>query len=86
MDWLRGELLVDFPTKTQMLGLDLPVVRRSGEVRRLTMTGLEGAINLPVLSEQLYQSARWLCVFAVRRIDVPRRELIERLVAIGNRE
>jgi HD superfamily phosphohydrolase len=81
-----GELLVDFPTKTQMLGLDLPVVRRSGEVRRLTMTGLEGAINLPVLSEQLYQSARWLRVFAVRRIDVPRGELIERLVAIGNRE
>ena len=81
-----SELLLDFPTKTQMLGLDLPVVRRSGEVRRLTMTGLEGAINLPVLSEQLYQSARWLRVFAVRRIDVPRGELIERLVAIGNRE
>ena len=81
-----GELLLDFPAKTQMLGLDLPVVRRSGEVRRLTTAGLEGAINLPVLSEQLYQSARWLRVFAVRRIDIPRGELIERLVAIGNRE
>jgi len=80
-----GELLLDFPTKTQMLGLDLPVVRRSGEVRRLTMAGLEGAINLPVLSEQLYQSARWLRVFAVRRIDVPRGELIDRLIAIGSR-
>jgi HD superfamily phosphohydrolase len=74
-----GELLIDFPAKTQMLGLDLPVVRRSGEVRRLTMAGLEGAINLPVLSEQLYRSARWLRVFAVRRIDVPRRELLGRL-------
>jgi hypothetical protein len=81
-----GELLLDFPTKTQMLGLDLPVVRRSGEVRRLTMAGLEGAINLPVLSEQLYQSARWLRVFAARRIDVPRTELLDRLIAIGNRE
>jgi len=81
-----GELLLDFPTKTQMLGLDLPVVRRSGEVRRLTTTGLQGAINLPVLSEQLYQSARWLRVFAVRRIEVARTELIERLIAIGNRE
>jgi HD superfamily phosphohydrolase len=81
-----GELLLDFPAKTQMLGLDLPVVRRSGEVRRLTTAGLEGAINLPVLSEQLYQSARWLRVFAVRRIDVPRGELIERLVGIGDRE
>jgi hypothetical protein len=81
-----GELLLDFPAKTQMLGLDLPVVRRSGDVRRLTTAGLEGAINLPVLSEQLYQSARWLRVFAVRRIDVPRDELIARLMTIGNRD
>ena len=81
-----GEVLLDFPTKTQMLGLDLPVVRRSGEVRRLTMSGLEGAINLPVLSDQLYQSARWLRVFAVRRIDVPRTALLDRLVSIGNKE
>ena len=81
-----GEVLLDFPTKTQMLGLDLPVVRRSGEVRRLTMAGLEGAINLPVLSDQLYQSARWLRVFAVRRIEVPRKELLDRLIEIGNRD
>ena len=74
-----GELLVDFPAKTQMLGLDLPLVRRSGEVRRLTTAGLEGVINLPMLSEQLYQSARWLRVFAVRRVDVSRADLIERL-------
>jgi HD superfamily phosphohydrolase len=80
-----GEILLDFPAKTQMLGLDLPVVRRSGEVRHLTTAGLEGAINLPVLSEQLYQSARWLRVFAVRRIDVPRTALLDQLV-FGNRE
>jgi uncharacterized protein len=78
-----GELLLDFPAKTQMLGLDLPVVRRSGEVARLTTAGLEGVINLPMLSEQLYRSARWLRVFAVRRIDVPRNELLDQLV--GNR-
>jgi hypothetical protein len=78
-----GELLLDFPAKTQMLGLDLPVVRRSGEVRRLTTAGLEGAINLPMLSEQLYQSARWLRVFAVRRIDVPRLLLLDQLTS-GN--
>ena len=77
-----GELLLDFPAKTEMLGLDLPVVRRSGEVRRLTTAGLEGAINLPTLSEQLYQSARWLRVFAARRIDVPRSELLDQLVRV----
>src|SRR6185503_18136872 len=78
-----GELLLDFPTKTQMLGLDLPVVRRSGEVRRLTTAGLEGAINLPMLSEQLYQSARWLRVFAVRRVDVSRADLLAKLLRVA---
>ena len=78
-----GELLLDFPTKAQMLGLDLPVVRRSGEVRRLTTAGLEGAINLPMLSEQLYQSARWLRVFAVRRVDVSRADLLAKLLRVA---
>lgn len=78
-----GELLLDFPAKTQMLGLDLPVVRRSGDVRRLTAAGLEGAINLPMLSEQLYQSARWLRVFAVRRIEVSRPELLDELLRVS---
>jgi HD superfamily phosphohydrolase len=75
-----GELLLDFPVKAQMLGLDLPVVRRSGEVRRLTAAGLEGAINLPTLSDQLYQSARWLRVFAVRRVEVERDALLAELM------
>ena len=74
-----GELLLDFPAKTQMLGLDLPVVRRSGDVRRLTMAGLDGMINLPVLAEQLYRSARWLRVFAVRRVAVDRAALLGKL-------
>jgi HD superfamily phosphohydrolase len=80
-----GELLLDFPVKAQMLGLDLPVVRRSGEVRRLTTAGLEGAINLPMLSEQLYQSARWLRVFAVRRVDVSRTDLLDELMRVASR-
>jgi len=65
-----GELLLDYPTKTQMLGLDIPVLRRQGSVRRLTAAGWEGAINLPKLSEELYGSARWLRVFACRRVAV----------------
>jgi HD superfamily phosphohydrolase len=61
-----GELLVDYPAKTQMLGLDLPVLRRGGRVARVTAAGWEGAINLPTLSAQLYRSARWLRVFVAR--------------------
>jgi hypothetical protein len=75
-----GELLLDYPAKTQMLGLDLPVLRRGGRVARVTAAGWEGAINLPTLSDQLYRSARWLRVFlargAVGRATVPRERLL----------
>jgi len=58
-----GEILLDYPVKTQMLGLDIPVLRRSGKVERLTGEGWIGTINIPSLSEQLYKSARWLRIF-----------------------
>ena len=61
-----GDLLLDYPVKTQMLGLDIPVLRRSNKVERLTGEGWIGTINLPSLSEQLYKSARWLRVFTAR--------------------
>ena len=75
-----GELLLDYPTKTQMLGLDIPVQRRSGEVFRLTTSG-EGAINLPKLAEELYRSARWLRVFTCR----PVRLLRDGVLALATR-
>ena len=71
-----GELLLDYPVKTKMLGLDIPVLRRNGGVRRLTAEGWEGAVNLPKLSEELYGSARWLRVFAATRIAIPREKVV----------
>src|SRR5688572_12263512 len=69
-----GELLLDYPVKTQMLGLDIPVLRRSGKIERLTGEGWIGTINLPSLSEELYKSARWLRVFTAQRTKLdPRR-------------
>jgi hypothetical protein len=56
--------------KTEMLGLDLPVLRRSGEIERLTGQGWPGTINLPTLSQELYLSARWLRVFAATRMEI----------------
>jgi HD superfamily phosphohydrolase len=76
-----GELLLDFPIKTQMLGLDIPVKRRSGEVERLTGEGWPGTINLPSLSEALYTSARWLRVFVARRMRVPAEIVLKTLSA-----
>ncbi len=74
-----GSLLLDFPAKTQMLGLDMPVQRRDGRVEQLTAAGWEGAINLPRLSEELYQSARQLRVFTVKRAPVPSAPLLRLL-------
>jgi len=74
-----GELLLDYPVKTQMLGLDIPVLRRSGKVERLTGEGWIGTINLPSLSEELYKSARWLRVFTAQRASLEPRRLLDAL-------
>jgi HD superfamily phosphohydrolase len=71
-----GELLLDYPTKTQMLGLDLLVQRPYGEVRRVTAAGWEGAINLPKLSDELYHSARWLRVYTSVRLAIDPAKVI----------
>ncbi|HET7583529.1 MAG TPA: HD domain-containing protein [Gemmatimonadaceae bacterium] len=75
-----GELILDFPAKPRMLGLDLPVLRRDGNVRRLTSSGWEGAIDLPALSRELYRSARWLRVFVARPVTLS-QGMLEALLA-----
>jgi HD superfamily phosphohydrolase len=74
-----GELLLDYPSKERMLGLDLPLLARDGSVRRVTDAGIAGAINLPILAEELYQSARWLRVFTAERCEIPRQVVLEAL-------
>ncbi|MBI5601491.1 MAG: HD domain-containing protein [Gemmatimonadetes bacterium] len=71
-----GEVLIDYPQKEQMLGLDIPVLTRDGRVERLTSQGMAGAINLPVLADQFYRSARWLRVFTVRRVSIARDDVL----------
>src|SRR4030095_10538419 len=71
-----GEVLLDYPTKTQMLGLDLLVQRSYGEVKRLTAEGWKGAINLPRLSEEFYRSARWLRIFTSPRIAIDQAAVV----------
>jgi HD superfamily phosphohydrolase len=71
-----GDVLLDYPVKTEMLGLDIPVRRRTGTIRRLTAEGWEGAVNLPKLSEELYRSARWLRVFTRTRTQLDRARVM----------
>jgi uncharacterized protein len=79
-----GELLLDYPTKTQMLGLDIPVKRRDGSIRRLTAEGWEGSMNLPKLSEELYASARWLRVFTKTRMQIGRAGVMKLAAMSGD--
>lgn len=71
-----GEVLVDYPAKPQMLGLDIPLRTREGQVQRLTTEGLAAGINLPALSAQLYRSARYLRVFVARPVELGEGELL----------
>lgn len=73
-----GALLLDYPTKTQMLGLELPMLRRDGRVELLTAAGWDGAMNLPRLSDEFYRSARRLRVFTADRAPIP----VERVLRV----
>jgi len=71
-----GELLLDYPVKTEMLGIDLPVMRRGGNVEHLTRASTGTTLNLPRLAEEFYRSARWLRVFVARPVQVHRDEVL----------
>ena len=70
-----GELLIDFPHKTAMLGLDLPIARADGAVELLTDSGWPGRMDLPRMAEDLVESARRLRVFVARPATVNASEL-----------
>jgi hypothetical protein len=67
-----GHLLLDFPARSTMLDVDLPLRTRSGTVERLTAAGRRGHLGLTRIAEPLYQSARRLRVFVA---ETPARPL-----------
>jgi hypothetical protein len=54
---------------------------RGGEVRRLGASGWPAAINLPLLSQELYESTRVMRVFATEGTSVPRERVKELLAS-----
>jgi uncharacterized protein len=78
-----GAVLVDFPHKAAMLGVDLAIVSRDGAVARLGRGGWPGRIDLPRLADDLAESARRLRVFAARPATVRAADLFDVLVADG---
>ena len=63
-----GELLLDFPARSSMLGVDLPLRTRAGAVERLTDEGRAGQLGLPRVADELYRTARRLRVFVARPV------------------
>jgi hypothetical protein len=63
-----GELLLDFPARAELLGVNLPLRLRDGSVERLTGEGRAGHVGLPRIAHELYRSARRLRVFVARPV------------------
>ena len=72
-----GELLLDFPSRHSMLGVDLPLKLRDGSVERLTDEGRAGHLGLPRIAGELYRSARRLRVFVARGIQPSLEPLVD---------
>jgi len=58
-----GGVLLDFPARTAMLGVNIPLRTRGGSVERLTDAGRAGHLGLPRVADELYRSARRLRIF-----------------------
>jgi HD superfamily phosphohydrolase len=71
-----GHLLLDFPARSTMLDVDLPLRTRSGTVERLTPAGRRGHLGLTRIAEPLYQSARRLRVFVAEVPSGPLPDLM----------
>ena len=76
-----AELLLDFPWKDTMLGLDLPIVRTDGTVDRLTPEGWRGRLDLPPIAGTLAESACRFRVFVRRPAEVSLDALVGVLTA-----
>jgi HD superfamily phosphohydrolase len=66
-----GELLLDYPSRSSMLGVDLALRTRGGQAERLTDEGRAGQLGLPRIAGELYRSARRLRVFTAHPVTRP---------------
>ena len=80
-----GEVFLDFPAKHEMLGVDVPLVRRDGEVVQLAGPIAEAHLGLPRVAAELYRSARRLRVFTTRPVRLAAEAVVE-LVCLPREE
>jgi HD superfamily phosphohydrolase len=73
-----GDVLLDFPARSGMLGVNLPLRTRGGTIERLTDAGRAGHLGLPRVADELYRSARRLRIF----VSSPPARSLEPVVAL----
>jgi hypothetical protein len=66
-----GGLLLDYPARSSMLGVNLPLRTRGGSIERLTDAGRAGQLGLPRVADELYRSARRLRIFVSSQPSTP---------------
>ena len=72
-----AELLLDFPSRSSMLGVNLPLRTRGGAIERLTDAGRAGHLGLPRVADELYRSARRLRIFVASSPERPLEGVLE---------
>jgi hypothetical protein len=65
-----GEVLLDFPAKPAMLAVDLPLLRRNGQVTVLDREGRSGLLGIQGVADELHDHARRLRLFVARPVGV----------------
>jgi HD superfamily phosphohydrolase len=75
-----AELLLDYPARDKMLGVDLVLRTREGRLEHLTDEGRAGHLGLPRIGAELYQSARRLRIFTARTPDRPLDRIVDVVV------
>ena len=83
LDLGEGELFLDFPTKPDMLALDLPLVKRDGVVTQLAGAAVDPHLGLPRVAAELYRSARRLRVFVMRPARVAAKTIVDLIMLPG---
>lgn len=72
-----GAVLLDFPAKAHMLETDLPVLTSHGAVEPLSGPESGERFGLQSVAQELYAGARHFRIFAVRRVDLDLRRVLE---------
>lgn len=71
-----GDVLIDFPSKPDMLAVDLPLVTRTGTIERLTTDDASGPLSIPRVADELHAGARRLRVFVAEPVSVDERVVL----------